>query len=289
MDNIALTNKKILEGIPNLSERALMLTISNNGLVDGIGAYFTERLKDISDLFKVNTDRVDEIDAKDFNKHTKRLLAQKVDISNIRDNVKYRTIAKIKVPIIVGLNKTLPEAVIILQPAVEIIQKKLVQRVDECDSMVAKMLADKDFKKSAKPVKLDSDVYTELRVLTKALDELIDPDAVVDRETIDKVLPNLSSLDGVVEGLSKLGSGNTVKELSKIQKITKETSKRVDLLYVEFTDNKEIEVDRDKVLALANYLEVTAQYVTTSISLLHIVTALTNMTTTVIHRLKENI
>ncbi len=289
MENIAKLNQGILDGIPNLSERALMLTVSNNGLVDNMSDYFTGRLKDVRDLFKVNENRVEEIEKKDFNKHTKRLLAEKKDIKEIRDTVKFNNVAKIKVPMMVGLNKNLPEAVMLLQPAIDVIKNHLVDRVNECDDITAKMLADKDFKKSSKPVKIDSKLHAELGLLRKTLNELIDPDGVIDRETIEKVLPNLSSLEGVVDGLAKLGDGNTVKHLDQVQKVTKVTSKRVDALYKEFTTNKDIEVEREKVMVLARYLELTAEYVTTSISLLHIVSQLTNMTTIVIKRLKDNI
>lgn len=289
MENIAIENQGLIDTIPNLSERASMLVVSNNGLITSVDTYFTSRLKNLSELFTVNKDRVDEIEVKDFNKHTKRLLDQKKDIKEIQEKLKFSTVAKMKVPVMVGLNKTIPEAIMILQPAIEIVQKQLAKRVNECDDYVAKMLADKDFKKSLKPFKIDNNFIKEVHTVRSALRELMDADAVIDRDTIDSLLPNLSSLDNIVSNLAVLGNHNTTKNLNDIQKVTKMTSGRVDALYIEFTENTEVAINEDKIHVLARYLELTGEFVTTSISLLRIVTGLTNLTTNVINRLKGNI
>jgi len=279
--NIYDQNTLLLAKVPDVLDRANMLSTEDLGVyVSNISSFFTTRVKAISEFFSSTSDRVGDLDVKDLNEHTKKLMKLHTTAVKLSTSTKFDTVMDIQVPVMIGLSKDLVTTVDKISLLSDKLTKDTIAVLTELDMVSSKMLSDSNFRLATKPHKYKSDDGTLGYELEQVLGELIDPKSLTDRKPMHELLPNMSSLPKLVQATGKLGVITTSKNITTIQDHTRVISERINTLYNEFEGNPDIKVSKEAIRDFAYKMESTSKLVTTVVSYYHVINQVTD---TLIH------
>lgn len=277
---------------PEMTKLGNMLSTEDFGVfIKNISGFFTNKIDVISNIFSTNGSRTNKTLDKEYNVFVKDLMEYKNVVPKIVNNVKYMNVEKITVPSVVGLRNNLPNTTPILVNAIKEINNNLLNLIDLTDTEISKILADKDYRTSTRIVRLDSINYQFKNVLTKCIEELMDPKLLVDTKPLNAVLPNMSSLNQVYNDIVSITTSNTFKSLKELESNINQLAERTNYLYDYIKNDKEGKLEISKVVInrLSELLELSADSITDSVTILHIHNQVTSMTTSTIDILKKYI
>jgi len=283
--NIAVENYEIISQLPNIEERANMLATEDFGTyVKSISNFFTSKLGAVSEIFSSNKKRTKILD-KSYSEFIIDMKKEGKHIPKIIKNKTYSDVKFIKVPVMLGTVKDLPVTIKQLESVMPIISDKLVTSLDNLDTFVAKVLGDKEFRKATRPFP-PLEERKELKQLDDVISTLIDRNSMNDVKPIGDLLPNLSSLSDVHEGIIVIARGSSLKDMQAIEKQIKTISARVKELEDFLTVNNDTEISKAVVNELGSKLEVNAKLITSALSVLHILNQTAMTIKHIIERLK---
>lgn len=285
MEEIITVNNRLLGEIPNIYERSNMCVSNEANIIEAIAGYVTDKLESVSSVFKENKSRVNPNLGKKYNSNYNELKKLKVTINEITNQVKFNQIAKIEIPIMLGLNISIYDAVNEITPLKSILEKELHKKLDKLDSTISSFLTDKDFRTSSRPLKLET--YDEYDDLKQALNKIVSPNSVVDRRPISELLPNLNSLHHIHKELIDMGHLTGTKYLRELEKISDDIAQKVDVLHEHIENTKDFEVNKSRLNELAWGLEELAKMITVSVSIIHVINQLTISTTTIVEEVNK--
>lgn len=277
---------------PEMTKLGNMLSTEDFGVfIKNISGFFTNKIDVISNIFSTNGSRTNKTLDKEYNVFVKDLMEYKNVVPKIVNNVKYMNVEKITVPSVVGLKNNLPNTTPILVNAIKEINNNLLNLIDLTDTEISKILADKDYRTSTRIVRLDGVYYQFKNILTKCIEDLMDPKLLVDTKPLNAVLPNMSSLNQVYNDIVSITTSNTFKSLKELESNINQLAERTNYLYDYIKNDKEGKLEISKVVInrLSELLELSADSITDSVTILHIHNQVTSMTTSTIDILKKYI
>lgn len=287
-DNLGKELQIAMGSIPKLTERTEMLCTEDAGsFVSGISSYVTEKIKDISTSFSINSDRLGKVSKKDLSEQAKELSDLKKDIASILKDVKFQTVDMRETPVTLGLKVDLLTMVNKIDGVIKTISEDLDGSIDEIDTIVSNMLANADYRKRLKPGKKFDKMRTTVHQIDEVVEELIDPNGTKDRLAIGKVIPNLNSLNTIHERLRTQNNLFTFKDIKSIKDRVSVLNQKVDSLYTLFSeDENELKVSKESITELAWALESLAEYVTKSITVFYLLNQANSMTVNAVKIIK---
>ena len=160
-DNLHVELNIALKAIPKLAERTELMCSNESvgSFVSGISGYVTEKIKDISTSFSINSDRLGKVDKKDLSEQAKELTNLKKDIISILKDVKFQDVDNRETPVTLGLKVDLLTMVNKIDAVIKTIATDLEESIDEIDTVVSNMLANADYRKRLKPGKKFEKLY----------------------------------------------------------------------------------------------------------------------------------
>ncbi len=288
MKNVIKDNNDVIKSIPNLVERANMLSTEDfDTFVKNISSFFTNKIHSISEVFSTNSRRTSEISEKDLNVFVKELVNLKKDMEWVVNNVKYNEVSYIKIPVMLGSKTNLVETLHILKVLMDSINKNLDSSLEYTDTFVSKVLTDKNFRLSTRPIKQNKEKDELIETFYKSLNNLIDENGTTDNKKVSELLPNISSLELVYQDIINIAKGTSIKDIRSIENKLTKISEKTNELYNLLLENKDTEISRVVINELAYDLETTAKLVTNVVSVIHVYNQTVTTIKFLIQRLKK--
>ena len=276
-ENVLKEYALAIESLPNLKERVDMLESSNESMgavFNSVSGFITSQFTAISSIFNSNSSRLENVNKKDLSEQAKDLMKTKKDISKIMSTVKMVDIHTIETPVPLGMQTDMLTASAILKASSERIAKSIFTYIDEVDTLVSKMLADGEYRKKLKPGKtfdsIQNDSYENLNDIRTVINE----NGVNDRMKIDDILPNLNSLDSIMNNLDKANKVLTYSKIKELKESLDKLSSKINDLYEYYVDNEDLEITKSSIKELAHGIENLADYTTSSITVFYLVNQL---------------
>lgn len=284
MKQPAIEHNELISSIPEIIRYGNVLSVEGDGFVHHINSFFKSHIEELSGIFRSNSERFDHIDKKELNAYARKLYNLRTKINKLDRSVTMDKVKHITIPVTLGLNVPLLEAFEILSQANREVSANLLTVIDSTDTMVNKLLGDKDYRISVTPVKPSSKLVKGNKLLKESIGKLIHPDSNLDRVRIDVLLHNISGLMEVYTGAMDNAGNHNTKYLGKVEKDVIKISANVDELYQYFKTNDDVKFDKEKLTEFAETIDLTAQYVTSAITIIHITN---QMFMTLIHVIEQ--
>lgn len=275
MENILKDNSAIISKIPDLYARtklkpaneSLLGTVEQN--ITYVASYITKTLSGISDIFTVNIQRLTSI----LDTDTKPVqLKEVLDLENkinsiINSDIKMIDIAKIQTPITLGFKTDLVKASEFLKIGFNLIDNSLPNMIKEVDELLSKMLSDKNYIKSTRPIKYD-ETWSMNYKLSELLTEIIDENGVKDRTSLENILPNINSFKVTLDNIKMVNNSYDIAKLEKIKKDAKKIAERVTILQNYLNNNPDLQVSVTIIQDFGYKLEYCASTITYAASII---------------------
>lgn len=256
---------------PELKSRSnVMSTEELSSFFTGLSSFFTNKLPDLVKAF-TNNGQVNRTLTDDYNQFMKELIAMEPEVISVSTKVKYSDVSSMKIPVMIGMRSDLLTTCKLLAAANDNINKNLTTILDTTDKYVSSFLSSKDFKLSTDPFFKEAKTFQEAMNIADILDKLVDPNGTSDQFKVSQLVSNCSSIKTVYDELLRISKGNTVDKLNKINKEIATIADKVNTLYEQLSNNKDMEVSKEVIYKLSMVLEDTARYVTYTVSTYHII------------------
>lgn len=282
--------QSILTTIPNLGYRSEALATEDMGLyIKKVGNFFTSRLAEIQDLFSVSSNRLSKVDKKDISEQMKTILKLQTQFAAMQSKVDYSTVRNVETPVMLGQRLNVLDIVTKLNSIITEINKHLLQDIDNVDTIVSKMIADAQHRKTIHITNKFEDIGNRSSAVAEVIDAAIDPNGTLDRMPIGQVIPNIASIKDILEGLKELNGMFTYKQILLVKKAVIKLSDKVETLYdVLASDFDEtITVSKGSLNEVSYGLENLAKYVTNSVTIFYILNQTSDNVKVMIELLKR--
>lgn len=284
--NVAAELYKAKNEIPDLRSRADMLCTEDMGsFVNNVSNYFTTKFSDVIKSFTTTENRLKSVKKRDLSEQAKTVLKLKKDIKYILDNVKMADVANKNVGSILGLKTDLLTLSDKLKDSTLELNKDLLKHVDTVDTLVSKVLADDEYRRSVKPIRTYVEIEKIENNMSKVIAELIDPNGTKDIVKISEVLPNLNSLQIINENLNEANSLLTYKNIKDLEKMINKLNSKVNDLYDLLVD-EDIIISKNVISDLGYTVESLAELITTSVSIFYLVNQADSMLINIVKVIK---
>jgi len=284
--NVAAELYKAKNEIPDLRSRADMLCTEDMGsFVNNVSNYFTTKFSDVIKSFTTTENRLKSVKKRDLSEQAKTVLKLKKDIKYILDNVKMADVANKNVGSILGLKTDLLTLSDKLKDSTLELNKDLLKHVDTVDTLVSKVLADDEYRRSVKPIRTYVEIEKIENNMSKVIAELIDPNGTKDIVKISEVLPNLNSLQIINENLNEANSLLTYKNIKDLEKMINKLNSKVNDLYDLLVD-EDIIISKNIISDLGYTVESLAELITTSVSIFYLVNQADSMLINIVKVIK---
>lgn len=291
MNSVIREHNELKTMKPEMLAVSNMLSTEDFGVfVKTISGFFTNKINVISSLFSKNGDRANRTIEKEYNVFVKDLLAYKGVVPKIVSNVNYSNVERIQIPVAMGIKQQLHVVTPVLVNAIEEINNNLLDLIETTDTTVASILGDKDYRTATRIIKIDSRFYKFNSILEHAITELIDPKDLVDVKPLYKVIGNISSVNGIYNDIVSISANNTFKHLKQLEDSIAQIASRTNFLYDYIKNDKEGKLETSKVVInrVSELLDLTADAVTSSVTILHLYNQVTAMTTNMLDVLRKH-
>ena len=252
-----------IDSLPNLVLRAEML--SNEGIGDvfkNITNIFTSKVSSIANYFTTKNKDLKEINitARPLTKLTKV-------VNNISKRIEYSTYKDYEVGSVMGLRTYLLDASTLIEACLVDSNKKLLPSLDALDTLISKVISDKDYILS-----LRADAMPDISsyLLSDNLDKIIDPNDRNDQFKLGKLYPNVKSIYDTQNELLKVNHLINKNDLEQISATIDKISSKVDTLKEQVDSGIITKASKNVLLGLANALESNAAYITNIVAIYHV-------------------
>jgi len=279
MENMNLNKElqEVLSTVPNLGYRSDALATEDMGMyINKVGDFFTNKIVEIKSLFGSSAERLDKIDKKDISEHIKSILKLQKDFTTIKEKVEYATVRNVETPVMLGQQVGMLDIVTKLKPLVAEINKSLLKDIDNVDTVVSKMIADVEHRKSVRINNKFNDIDKREDAITRAVNEIIGANGTKDRLPIKEVIPNISSIEGLLNDLKELNGAFDYKHIVLVKAAVKKLYEKAETLHETLTDEELGMVSKGSLNELAYGLESLAKYITNSVTVFYILNQTTD-------------
>lgn len=275
---------KELPKIPDIRTRSLMVeTESTGSFIQSIGTFFTSKLESIKEFFKS--------DAEAYKIKSDPFIAEVIKTYNSNKNkllsANYLVVSKKMIPYPELFAKNLYDTILILKPLATELDSIFLKTIDNTDTFVSKAINDPDFIKSTRPFNNHEEIDGIIERAYSGIDKLINPEKRVDKCQIQEAIPNITSINDVVEGLKTIHLLSMYKSAIQADKISKSIKSKIDTLVNQLRSSKQNEVSKMGLSQLATEIERSAKLITLMGTTLYITSQTASATTTVIKAIVE--
>lgn len=291
MNSVIREHNELKTMKPEMLAVSNMLSTEDFGVfVKTISGFFTNKINVISSLFSKNGDRANRTIEKEYNVFVKDLLAYKSIVPKIVSNVNYSNVERIQLPVAMGIKEQLHVVTPVLVNVIEEINKNLLDLIEVTDTTIANILGDKDYRTATRIIKIDIRFYKFNRILEDAIKDIIDPKDLTDVKPLYKIIGNISSINSIYNDLVGISVNNTFKHLKELENSIAQIASRTNFLYDYIKNDKEGKLETSKVVInrVSELLDLTADAVTSSVTILHIYNQVTGMTTNMLDELRKH-
>lgn len=264
--NIEMYNK--LGTLTLLSDNIAMSTEGFGAFLGKVGSMFLNKLNMVKEALGISTKQANAVSA-DFNSYITDLTKNRADLLWVVNNVSYIAVKDARVMAPVGLKVDLIKAVDELEDGIKLINDKMVDALDELDTVVSSVLNDVNYRTQSKPLKVNDDVIKVTDRLYGVLNKITDTKNIEDTQLVKDLIPNMSCLTKLYDEVIKYSEMTSVKVLQNINEM-------IDNIYVK-TQALEGEMSKDEYVIsktvlkkLATDLESAAKMVTVTMSVFYI-------------------
>lgn len=243
---------------------------------------FKNGINNILDYFHTTNVLIDDvIEYKTKTPNITDLYKLRVGFVKLRQNVEWRKIANRKAPVTMGLVLSLPEVVAIADKHMEFVANyKNVFK--EFNKIVDSIL---DSKVGHIKIKVDEGQLNKIKKendgANKSLATVTSSKVLVDRKPINKLVSGYDEFNTVINNVLVLGKTYNIETLEDIEKRVGSITAKLDSLHSALKNNK-ANMDKKDLKKLTEYLDIMANFVTSSAFLHYTYFQLLDMTIAVI-------
>lgn len=259
----AITNKLLTqaEGMAYVGR-----TASTEGFTDvvkDLAGVFVTKLKNVLSVFTSNQNRDGglDLDKKELNAFARDLVNLRYKVKDMVEKYDYTTLSYYNLPTVPGIKVTYLEASKLLIKVFKTYRSELLVTLDDLDTTVSKVLSDKAYLMSSRPVRANVDMVKLYDNLHRDLNSVLDPKKLADRDKFKNMFPNVKSLYDTFENLVSITEGTNLDEILKIKKFGEEIEEKIKNLIVEIENNR-VEVSKSVLEKLSSDLEYSAKNIT---------------------------
>jgi len=280
MENMNLNKEmqEVLATVPNLGYRSEALATEDMGMyLEKIGGFFTRKIDDIKSAFGSNTERLDNVSKKDMTEHVKTILKLQKDFISIKEKVGFTKVLHVETPVMLGQKVSMLEIITNIKPLINDIDKNLLKDIDDVDTVVSKMIADVEHRKSIKITNKFKDIGKRDSEILSVMDSIIDKNGTKDRLPMKNVISNISSIETVLSELKELNGIFTYNKVIKVKESIKKLYEKTDTLHELLNESEDFgTTSKAAINELAYGLENIAKYITESITVFYVLNQTTD-------------
>jgi len=304
LSNIAANYIVTAESINGLHSRSMMLSTEDLSVyIHGIKKFFVTGLNSVATIFGNNfKNDLPVVNEKEYNTFVKTVINLSKEIDTLH-TLQYSEVAKIKVPVLVGMSVDFEKAFAMLKTAMIEIHTKFDSILDYTDTYIALMISDSDFRKSARVdnVKIlnglkskesikylkkgSDDIIDYYYTLDDIIRKMIDSKSYIDQKSIDTLVPNLGTIKDIYSNVLDVTKNITTDTYTKYAEYDKKIYERVDTLIAIMNEDKDMVVAKPVINELARVIEDTARAITATVTIFEIMNKTVASYTAMIDRL----
>lgn len=277
---------ELLIEMPALSEMTLMLSVESSGFIETSQTYLTTRFKSIGSIFTKLTTLETQIQTRELMREHNELKKLRITVNKIVNNVNYRDVKDIKLPVITGMNTTMKIAIDLLLSEKSRYTDDVFKVVDHCSDVVSKFVTDEKYRTSSRPIIPQKLAVEGLDIFENMVETIITSKNPTDTKKYSELYYNITDLEDIRISLIDLAAKMNIKQIQKTDKELKQISVMVDQLVEDFTIFPNRSITPERMKELSAVLETTAKYVSMSTTILYISLQITEMYKTTIIRIK---
>lgn len=257
-----------------------LTTESASSAISSIPAYFTSRLQAVSEFFAKGSADLKHYNDKEMSVYFRELNKNRVKLHTKAASIDYGVVSRRKTHIMPGMTGDVMLFADNLAAANAIVSGSLRGVLADTKIAIAKLASDKGYRRSSRPVVFDRTYSDDNARLTTLMAALITPKSTTDVVTVSTIAPSIPHIQEAIESVMSFSGVNNIAEFEKIREDVKVIKDYSDALYEEFTKDS-VNVRRERVVEVAEYLKASADFVTTAVNVLY----LTNQTVGMLNNL----
>jgi len=246
-------------------------TLSTEGfdVLSHIPEFFTNKLSVVASYFTTQNDAISNIDIKKYNVYFKDLDKSRRKITLAKGGIEYVMVKRRLVPAIIGVNVDVLQLTTTLRESNSEIMTNLIPLLKETSVVVAKLVTDKEFRLSSRPVIINKKYAKMVTSITKNLDSVTDHKSISDTSKVSDLAPTIMHIVEACNIAVTYGNSTTVDFYKEIQKEVDIISSYTDSLYDALvSDGKSIK--KQRIQEVSEYLNAAANAVTMSINTMYL-------------------
>ena len=282
MENILKEHTLYMNKTLGLSNMVHNITTESVGsFVSGITEFFSNKLNVLCDLFKSNMQ--DRLKFKSEDKLNAFVveLQKELKKTSVFSTLTYSEIKSMKVPTVVGLNVSYPDAAKIMLPLLDIIKNKSFEYLDKLDVTTSKLISSVDYRMKTGPELEPFEIKKSTDTLDAGLKKAFSARRMADMDNFGNLFPSNNAVKSTADMLINAGSGITLDNIKEIDERVASIVEKIDVL-VDQTKNKDYEISKEVMKSYSNLIEYCSNYVTSCVSTIQAYNQLVSILKTII-------
>lgn len=276
----------LLEELPELQRYAVLVAVED-GFISNISDYVISKFDKMGNIFKNLTTIDSKVQNRIFNQEGLKLLKLKPKVATAIANNTYPYVKGIKIPVPLGFNTTLLNAIELLTNDLPLYTSEVYKIVDTCETLVSKFGSDDKFVSSNRPANKFKVETKQLDTLNTSLATMITTKKPKDKLPYGDLVYNLSDLDKIYTKLTALAIHKHQAKLSKVDDAITRISSAVKYIVSDMQNNPLRVIDSKRLDELGTLLEITAQYVSVSTTMMYLSAQVINTYKEIITKLNK--
>ena len=276
----------LLEELPELQRYAVLVAVED-GFISNISDYVISKFDKMGNIFKNLTTHDGKVQNRIFNQEGLKLLKLKPKVATAIANNTYPYVKGIKIPVPLGFNTTLLNAVELLTDNLPLYTSEVYKIVDACETLVSKFGSDDKFVSSNRPANKYKVETKQLDILNTSLATMITTKNPKDKLPYGDLVYNLSDLNKIHAKLTALAIHKHQAKLSKVDESITRISSAVEYIVSDMKNNPLRVIDSKRLDELGRLLEITAQYVSVSTTMMYLSAQIINTYKEIITKLDK--
>lgn len=259
----------LLEELPELQRYSVLVAVEN-GFISNVSDHVISKFSKMGNIFKNLTTHEGKTQNRVFNQEGLRLIKLKPKVATAIANNTYPYVKGIKIPVPLGFNTTLLNAVELLTNDLPLYTSEVYKVVDTCETLVSKFGSDDKFVSSNRPANKFKVQAKQLDTLNTTLATMITTKKPKDKLPYGDLVYNLSDLDKIYTKLTELSIHKHQAKLTEADAAITRISSAVKYIVTDMQNNPLRVIDSKRLDELGTLLEITAQYVSISTTMMYL-------------------
>ena len=276
----------LLEELPEL-QRYTTLIATEDGFISNVSDYVISKFDKMGNIFKNLTTVDGKTQNRIFNQEGLRLIKLKPKVATAISKNTYPYVRGIKIPVPLGFNTKLLTAIDLLTTNLPLYTSEVYKVVDTCETLVSKFGSDDKFVSSNRPANKYKVLTEQLDTLNTSLATMITTKRPKDKLPYGDLVYNLSDLSVIHTKLSELAVHKHQAKLTEVDAAINRISSAVKYIVTEMNNNPLRVIDSKRLDELGALLEITAQYVSISTTMMYLSAQVINTYKEIIEKLNK--